>query len=637
MHPNLRQVLATLECELPNGHAMAAVTERMPPGLRTFVTRRRSGSAHWITRYRAGRARADRAGINAADPAWCDFLLELVPALEAAFPPSGEAGRLLEHPGIVGNWSVCRTIAGLPPRKGGVMMTDNRGVPEARLRFGMSPRLTASDLTSEDRALFRELLVFMVNHDTTAGLPAIPIKRATSVGPPWMTNDNVVREQIIQTFLSASDRLAPLVGAGRLEEAYHDYGYTPAMAMGVRMQEDEAPYDAHGIPQPKKRVVESFAGGWGPMDKQLPAESPYHGQLFAGRERPIAPFNLLASLPSRVMARMVESYISQHFGESVKAHGLDWIEDAVSGADDVLGCDGSGFDATTVYECITMFIDRIGELFGQRCWADCYDAFFPMALLHEDETGKAGARVVGSLFSRHNRTRPGIPSGTPWTAIFGKVYGFFNMVVALRNSGVMKRAGSPDWRPLLQGSRSLALRVLNSGDDNLVAARFQLPDISTASPYLDLRAAPAYLGGVITRDRGGVHVLPNLVSRVVRSWVPGRSADDPQRGWWANGEVDGKGVYDRHPEHARLLSLMNSLFESHFGVTWSALAQEHYDPNATRAPHNEAEREYVADPDVAQWKFTEGEIGEDLLEARYRRILPAEYETAWKHWTARAA
>lgn len=602
-------------------------------GLKAFtgyMTRPAGSNGFFITRMAPGR---EGVGVHATDPVFANMVIELHDAVEAKFPPSAEVGNgALEYPGIPNTWSHMRTVAGLSATKEGSLVPHNASIPAARLKYGMTDRLVQYNIDTGHLSLLKHIARRIFARPSTQP-EYIPIKQKTSVGPPFLTNDTFVKEALLNTFETHAGEIGRALGRSDYT-TLASYGYYALTMVGRRYQADPAKRTKDGF-EGKVRIVPTYTGEYVRSDKTLPDTIYRHKERVAARSRGIAPVNMMASLPARYVATCATANVHERLESTYVHRGHADVADKLKGALQAMGIDMSAMDAGMPLAALLAVAEVVGEIYGPAYGANLLDLLTGSIVTTADTRGEKGYVWSGDTSQGSGQTEPGLLSGVPVTALVGKVWGTFNVCVAASICGMMPlTAAAIDDVMTGDSRRTLGWWLINAGDDNLVCAGNQrmadaMKGLLQASPYADFSLSPTFLGGVLVQASvGRFDVLPSLPSLYLGFLVPGRSADDPQRGWWAQGRSTIGMTFGVHPNFTAANAMLDEAWGDHFGVTLSDVVARALQmaPKYDVVTYEDAE--FVANPDAIYYKIDERRVservkGEFIEKWTADRFLPA--------------
>jgi len=632
MEPEIAAHLAELGAKLPDWPPAGGVSD--PPSLRTYLRRKNSQSAFWVTRDVEGPARSTHgSGIRSDEPRFVQLLAAASDALEAAVPPSPALpSGALEWPGVPRKWANLRTAAGTKPNPEGTVRPNNADWARLRAASGAAHRETERVPSARDERVYRHVARRLIGCGPAAlkagHRPRVRIRAETSLGYPFMGSDADFKRALLRMVERNGHSIVDALHSGNFATLYERFGMAAVTVVGRRYQEAEASLRA-GQWVPRERTVTNWRGEVAVSKRRLGVGFDEYG-VFSARSRPIMPMGFVWSLLLRVLDHFATRGLKDtRMARTFIHHGHVDIAGALDGADELHSVDATQFDSTCPEAMIRIYIDEYARAWGEAAGRLLAGTLTGCLVVNSDELDVAGFRTYGRLTQPIGSTFPGITSGTPETSRIGKWYGSSNVIIAGMNAGVVGPL-EDEWDAVLEFTHP-RFRMLNSGDDCIIllyGATIDPKLWKDLVPYCIYEPSPSFLGGVVVSAGTRRYVVhPDPTSRPIRAWVRGRSADDPQAGFWAVGEVYGKGSYDAHPSMRVVNATMDDVFASYYGVSWREYAVARLAGAQRPVPqfNSDADREYYINRDAIHYRVDVDEVTPALLDADHIIWEPTEY------------
>lgn len=541
----------------------------------------------------------------------------------------------MEPSHVLGVQSFLSDPAGVPPVAAFTRAAEKLAeapAPHASVQAARSAYLTSGRYDQRGQNVVHRVYELALGY---AQWSNVPVKRFSTTAAPHFTTDFGVKMKVIDMWADRARLFGQLFHAEQFDKLA-EYGIVYLYANGYRSQvTDSATVDAQGrATTKKKRVYFTWDNEWVETDRTYSApkfvktiDATLDQHVLATRSRQVSMSPYAASIPARIAARAMEQGMYTGRCSAVyHHHGIAAVRDAVRGAVSYAVYDVGNHDQNIGFDPIEALVARaiatvgpaIAELF--KLLHQC-----PSVVRNDYRYGK-GVRLRGDPLKPWDAEfQYGNPSGSPTTSIVAKVTGHFYYVDAM-----MRYCASKGYHVDLDAvitNSDPRFKCLNLGDNLLFVAfdrRFTEfgTDMAMWQPFAILEGSDTFMGNTVIGDGSGEpRFEPNLMSFVTKTVNPDRTLTSPHRGNTRVAYDARLEVYGENQHFEPVFNAVDGSFTTVTGLTLKEWAYRSPEPEVIPGiDYNDlsiAEKEYINDYSVVEWKHNPALIRPGLLETVY--------------------
>jgi hypothetical protein len=320
------------------------------------------------------------------------------------------------------------------------------------------------------------------------------------------------------------------------------------------------------------------------------------------------------------------------YPETFRQGDATYTQLTLEGANSMALFDVDNHDVNMPFEIMVMFCEAVGKQFGSFFGQLMYDTFRMGQIIKNDYRGGTGVRTEGISSDRRDFIARYVnPSGHPATSLLANLAtAIFFYDAGVRAGRLVDTEDGVD--DFLRGRAKDRAKIM--GDNVMLAtneAGVDLVSIYRSSSIMALLSTTETYGGLVAMqtEAGPIILVPSITSYVNNILVPGRDLRSPQRGFWGPGWRLRQPFYRRAPAYDLAHETMNEVVNAVRGVPMDALAlAAERDSAISDLAVTEIDAEYLANPDIVEYKRDYSEVSPELLDMMNVVIPPTEHAGA---------
>lgn len=564
-------------------------------------------------------------------------------ALSAALPKD-VVGNDVGPSGVVADFSRLLSVQGAMQFPLASIPGDNRQVLRDKLLEGPHKDVPALlEYLRTDKLPDEMVNIIVACMEVMAGLGdpgSIPIKKRSSTGMPYMSNDPTSKKEAIRPWLEQPALLASLIAKSDLPNLFYDHGQMLCYFSAHRVQSNTSTWDDQYGWVAKRRVVQDIYNASVKALMLTPTVRALN-MASAARWRQVTAGST-GMFPLRLVAHSCETFLYHTYPETFLHAGQHDLTRKVSNMKRLVIKDVGNMDQTWPMQMRNAFVDAIGNLFAPWVKILLELSLTAPCMLRADYPDIRGGYIRGNpLDAKTFLSRYMFPSGIPVTSLATKMAGGAIMYYIAFKAGLAD-PGAPGIRAFF--SHKARVRPLCAGD-NMAFACIDDEDAAAIEAACNhwwpqvLDDSHTFAGFVFARQGNSLTVYPNITSFAEKLLMNDRSintnSSGKKSGWERNYPhlgIEAKlEYYAGAPAFKEAASCLlwalnrNSMYNSWADVIRSMHKRVKNNVN----PTNYFETAFRIDPSKIEYAFPVNEVRGDLLDEEYMLITKQQYQPLW--------
>jgi hypothetical protein len=438
------------------------------------------------------------------------------------------------------------------------------------------------------------------------------INKFSSIGLPTRAKDPATKTREALLWCRDAERRLEGVIAGRMKQVYTEHGIVWCFTLGGRNQPDK---------QGRKREVLSYLHGWVECDIAPPDGWPGKEEWWRRCRHRVINVAPMSSFPLRPLARAWKKHMDERFPFTCRHTTPFAIARKLARFKSVRFCDVANHDWNIPWSMVQILATTLAEKLGPIWAALLLMTMRQPQLLRPDSAEGTGARLEGDPFDLDTfRAKYVNPSGMPPTSEMARFAGMAYAIDGLVTIGAIQPTRAAIETVLLGNDEHWGF--LNAGDNIALGGPSdqEVNAVFAAVKYASLDEADSFLGWVPFRDPvAGLVFEPAITSYIYNLIMPGRSADDPQRGDPIVGAPQRRLYYGQSRAFPAVDPVLRQCLADNLGLDYGAGAQAL--PVST--PQDYVRQLLMENFDAVHYKIEKEDVPADIAE-QYFITIPAE-------------